>query len=301
MYHKTDASWSNRRKAPISPKLIWYNHTERGHTVQKIAFIGAGNMASAIIGGNLQNGEQAVFPRESIIVYDINPEKAAALSVTCAATLIDAVKQCDFCVFCVKPQHFEGVLAEISAAKPDLSGKRFVTIAAGISTAFIEKYLGAVPVIRIMPNTPLLVGSGVSAVCRNAYVAAEDFHLIFSLFSSIGYAFEIDEKYMNEIVAVNGSSPAYIFLFLKALMDGAKESGLSLDEATLREVACRSMIGSALLLLSSDKTPEQLISDVTSPAGTTEKAMAVLYGAGFADTVKEAMRACTKRAYELTK
>ena len=269
--------------------------------MQKIAFIGAGNMASAIIGGNLKNGEEAVFPRESVIAYDIDQKKAAALGVTVAGSLMEAIELCDFCVFAIKPQKFEEVLSAIAESKADLSGKRFVTIAAGISTGFIEKYLGKVPVIRIMPNTPLLVGSGVSAVCRNGYVADGDFSLIFSLFSSIGYAFEIDEKYMNEIVAVNGSSPAYIFLFLKALMDGGKEAGIDLDDRTLREVACRSMIGSALLLLSSDKTPEQLISDVTSPAGTTEKAMAVLYGADFEKIVKDAMEACTKRAYELTK
>ena len=275
---------------------------KEGYTLSKIAFIGAGNMASAIIRGNLANGAQAVFARENIIVYDINPEKLDQFEGTVKARSIkEAVQLCDYCVFSVKPQHFENVLTELRHADVPLRDKKFVTIAAGISTSFIEKYLGCVSVIRVMPNTPLLVGRGVSAICRNRYASKDDFSVVFSLFSSIGYAFEIEEKEMNEIVSLNGSSPAYIFLFIDALIKGAKEQGICLNDATLREAACRTLIGSAELMLQSEKSPEQLIRDVTSPAGTTEKAMEVLYNAGFSDIVREAMKACTKRAYELTK
>lgn len=266
----------------------------------KIAFIGVGNMAGAIIKGILE--KKGAFERKDIILYDKLQEKMQAYDgMALAQSAPDAVKAADYVVFAVKPQNFAELLGEIKEASIDYSKKTFITIAAGIKCAFIEQYLPGAAIVRAMPNTPMLVASGVCSVCKNAFVSEECFKIAFSLFSSLGVAFELCEDKMNEIVSLTSSSPAYIFLFIKALMDGASEQGLVFEsERELRKIACETVIGSARLMLQSEKTPDMLIRDVTSPGGTTAKAMDVLYGNDFEKTVKDAMLACTKRAVELS-
>ncbi len=266
----------------------------------KIAFIGVGNMAGAIIKGILES--ESAFKKEDIILYDKLQEKVQAYDgMTAARSASEAVKDADYVVFAVKPQNFSEVLGEIKDSGVGYAGKTFITIAAGIKCAFIEQYLPNAAIVRAMPNTPMLVSSGVCSVCKNDFVSEECFKTAFSLFSSLGVAFELCEDKMNEIVSLTSSSPAYIFLFIKALMDGASEQGLVFEsERELRRIACETVIGSARLMLQSEKTPDMLIRDVTSPGGTTAKAMEVLYGNGFEKTVKDAMIACTKRAVELS-
>lgn len=267
---------------------------------KKIAFIGVGNMASAIIKGILSN--KGEFEKDDIILFDKLKEKTDAYAeLKVSSSVSDAVREADYVVFAVKPQNFSTVLGEIRDSGVQYDGKTFITIAAGIKCAYIEGYLPNAAIVRAMPNTPMLVGKGVCSVCRNEYVSDECFKASFSLFSSLGVAFELGEDKMNEIVSLTSSSPAYIFLFIKALMDGALEQGLEFeDERQLRRIACEAVIGSAMLMLQSEKTPDALIRDVTSPGGTTAKAMEVLYGNDLERTVKDAMLACTRRAVELS-
>ncbi len=267
--------------------------------MKTITFIGVGNMASAIIGGMLSAGING----ELITVYDKNTEKAEAFlvdGVKIAPSLADACKASELILLAVKPQNFSEVLSEIKESGINLEDKTFITIAAGISTEAIERMLGAeLPVVRVMPNTPLQIGKGVSALCRNGRVSDGDFSLACEIFNASGMVTVVDESQMNTVICVNGSSPAYFYHFIDAMVKSAKAQGLELDERTVLEAVCKTVIGSAQMLLDSGKTAEELVRAVTSPKGTTEQAMNVFYGENLADTVDRAMRACTKRAEEM--
>lgn len=269
--------------------------------MKTITFIGTGNMATAIIGGMLASHTDASL----ITVYDKFTEKAAAfakLGVNVAPTLVDACKASELILLSVKPQNFAEVLGEIGSSDVDTSGKTFISIAAGISTEAVCTMLGReCAVVRVMPNTPLQVGRGVSALTKNARVSNEDFALTRSIFDAAGMTVCLDEAQMNTVICANGSSPAYFYYFIDAIVRSAKAQGLDLDDKTLTEVVCRTVIGSAEMLLASDKSAAELIRAVTSPNGTTERAMNVLYAEKVDETIDRAMRACTDRAEEMAR
>ncbi len=269
--------------------------------MKTITFIGTGNMATAIIGGMLTTGTNASL----ITVYDKFSEKAAAFSargINIAPTLEVAVEKSEFILLSVKPQNFAEVLGAIKNSGIDLCQKTFISIAAGISIEAISAMLGRdCAVVRVMPNTPLQVGKGVSALTRNALVSDEDFALVQSIFASSGMTVCIDETQMNTVICANGSSPAYFYYFIDAMVRSAKAQGLDLDEKTLTEIVCRTVIGSAEMLIASDKSAAELIRAVTSPNGTTERAMNVFYDEKVDEIIDRAMRACTIRAEEMAK
>ena len=264
----------------------------------RFAFIGAGNMASAIIGGLVDKTATGAVSPTQITLFDKNPaqyERYAA-EFPHAKSAADAAKGADIVVLAVKPQNYAEVLAELG--ETDTHGKIFISIAAGISTAFIEKYLGAdAAVVRTMPNTPLLIGKGVTALCRNKNVNDAQFDAVEHIFAMRGATLRLDEADMNKIIAATSSSPAYIFLIIKAICDGAAAEGIRCDN--LRDAVCSMVIGSAELARRSDMSLDDLIRMVTSPKGTTEKALEVFYRADFAKIVADAMDACTRRADEL--
>lgn len=263
-----------------------------------ISFIGTGNMAYAIIGG-LTNADSALaIPKDRITLYDANPAQYNKFSggFNIADNISDAVKS-DVIFLAVKPQNYADVLANINGT--DLSGKIIISIAAGISTEYIEKAVGSCAVVRTMPNTPLLVGKGLTALCRNKNVSDEDFDLVEKMFAASGTTIRIDESEMNKIIPATSSSPAYVFLFIKAICDGAEAQGLKCDD--LRKAVCDAVIGSAALARESNLSLEELIRMVTSPKGTTERAMNVFYEEGFESMIGRAMDACLKRADELAK
>ncbi len=265
----------------------------------KISFIGVGNMASAILGGILSG--RGKFSADDVILCDKCPEKAAAFhGIKSVSSAAEAVNGADYILFAVKPQNFPEMLDEIKSNCADLSAKVFITIAAGISCQTVTDALGDVPVVRVMPNTPLLIGKGTTALCRNAHVTDSEFDIAFSLFSNLGLAVELQENNMNEIIALTSSSPAYIFLFIKSMADAASAQGLDLPYDELIKLACSAVIGSAELMMNSTDSAEALIQKVTSKGGTTEQAMRVFNEKCLPLTVKEAMDACTKRAYELS-
>jgi len=260
--------------------------------MDRYSFIGAGNMAYAIIGG---------MGNADITVYDKNADQYNKFSETVkkAFSPADAVERADFVVLAVKPQNFKEVLAEIKKSGASLENKTFISIAAGVSTASICAGLGKdVPVIRTMPNTPLLIGKGVTALSRNEWVTDESFEKIFAMFSSIGKAFELPESKMNAVIAATSSAPAYIYYIIDCIAKEAANQGI--DSADTLAMVCEMVKGSADMILSSDKTPDELIRMVTSPNGTTEKAMQVFREKALGDIISEAMRACTKRAEELS-
>jgi pyrroline-5-carboxylate reductase len=188
------------------------------------------------------------------------------------------------------------------AATPGIQSKLFITIAAGITTESIKTALGgSVSVVRALPNTPMLIGQGVIAVCQAPTVATEDFDFVCDLFRASGSVLVIDESEMNRIISVTSSSPAYVFAFIRALCDGAAMQGLSLSDKDLLDSVCDMVIGAATLLKTGTKTPAEQISTVTSKGGTTERAMSVLADGDFEGLLHRAMQACTDRADELSR
>ena len=262
-----------------------------------ISFIGTGNMAFAIIGGLTSENSSLPVPKSQITLYDANAEqyKRFVGDFNIAATIGEAIES-DIIFLAVKPQNYATVLSEIAGA--NLDGKIIISIAAGISTEYVEKILGKCAVIRTMPNTPLLVGKGLTALCRNKRVSDEDFDLVEQIFAASGSTIRLEESEMNKIIPATSSSPAYVFLFIKAICDGAAAQGLKCDD--IRKAVCDAVIGSASLAKESELSLEELIRMVTSPKGTTEQAMNVFYSEGFENIVSKAMDACLKRADELS-
>lgn len=263
---------------------------------KKIGFIGAGNMATAIINGILTNKAKAA---EDISVFDPDASKCEAMAkkgVGCAQSGAELVGKSDIVVLAVKPQNYDEVLSAVSAAASETT--IFVTIAAGISIEYVRKGLGKnCPMVRVMPNTPLLLGKGATAMCRSENISDEDFDEVYNMFALSGDVALLPEEQMNAIIAVNGSSPAYIYLFAKAMVDYAASVGI--DGATALSLVCKTFEGSAEMLRSSGDTPEQLIEKVCSKGGTTIEAMNVLRDSKVPEAIIGAMAACTRRAEEL--
>jgi len=262
----------------------------------KIVFIGAGNMAGAIIRGILKNG---IAEPCDLAVYDISEDQSAKfekLGLNVMRSLKDAAEFSDVIFLSVKPQNYEEVLVGLSQSINEK--KLLVSIAAGISTAYIKSRIGFdCKVIRVMPNTPLLLGCGATAMCHCKPVDDEEFALVKGIFSSSGIVEVLPEEKMNAVIAVNGSSPAYVYLFAKAVIDGALLLGI--DAAAAKTLICKTLEGAALMLMESGKEPDELIKMVSSKGGTTVKALEALYEHDFEDALIDAMKRCTDRAEEL--
>lgn len=265
--------------------------------MKSIGFIGAGNMATAIIKGMISRNGSA----DGINVYDLNEDKqnqmkqlGAAVCGSCA----DVTAKSDIIVLAVKPQNYAEVIESLkAAATPD---KTFVSIAAGISIHYVQQALGMnCPVVRVMPNTPLLLGKGATALCPSDNISEEDKAIVYELFAGSGVCEYVGEEHMNEIIAVNGSSPAYIYLFAKAMADYAVSCGIGYDRAM--NLICATLEGSAAMLRESGDSADTLIEKVSSKGGTTIAALEKLREHGFTEAIHDAMAACTRRAEELGK
>ncbi len=270
----------------------------------KIAFIGVGNMATATLMGITANSPDM----SNIILFNRHVEKIEkyrSSGAHIALSLREAVECAHYVMLCVKPQNFPEILPLLKECK-DVSQKVFVTMAAGISTDTVSEAADGAPVIRVMPNTPMLIGKGVIAACRNDKVSDEDFEYVCNIFTSSGSVIKIDESEMNKIICVTGSSPAYVFMMIKAMCEGAQKQGLcdgksSLSEKELVDAICNTIIGAAELMKHESKTPDQQIATVASKGGTTERAIAELESFRFCESIVSAMDKCTQRAEELGK
>lgn len=266
----------------------------------KFAFLGAGNIANAIVGGLIT---KQLLPADCIYVYDLDKEKYKSdimRRVNCCASAEEAVGAADLVLFALKPSVIGGVAKELSLSCPDFKTKTYISVAAGISSDYICKCFGTrVPVIRTMPNTPLLLGQGAVAVSHNDLVDEKVFRYVCRLLSGLAVIAVLDESYMNSIISVNGSSPAYVYLFYKAMLEGAVSQGIPADKAS--PLILQSIKGAVAMIERSGKDVDTLIKDVSSPGGTTIAALSVLDGADFCGTVAKAMQACTERAEEMSK
>lgn len=262
-----------------------------------LAVIGVGNMAKAILNGILNSNSSNI---EQIILFDVNKEQYASLSsiekISFADSVEEAVVKSDSVLLSVKPQNYSDVLKRIKASEK-YQHKLYVSIGAGISTKSVCDSLGGADVVRVLPNLPMVIGKGVSVICRNPNVSTDDFKFVKDIFASSGSIVEIDENEMNRIIGVTSSSPAYVFKFIDSIYQGALQQGISSDG--LLDAVCDVVIGSALMVKYGDISPAELSQRVASKGGTTEKAIETLDRYLFSDAIIDAMKACTDRADEL--
>ena len=268
-------------------------------TNTRYAFLGVGNMAGAIIGGicseagGVSPSDVALFDkdRDKYIPYQNRP-------FFFAASAPEAVAFASVIVLAVKPQNYGELLTELKEAGVRVDGKIFVSLAAGIDTDTIGRLLGGnAHIVRTMPNTPMLIGQGLTALCRNPLVSDEEYEIVTSLFRTRGDVVSLPEEEMNKIISVTSSSPAYFYTFFKAMRDGATAQGM--DGNALVSAICSVAIGSAMMAMQSGKSLEELTAMVTSRKGTTERALDVFAERGLDRIVRDAMIACTRRADEL--
>ena len=279
--------------------------------IQKVGFIGAGNMAEAIIGAIIS---AELYPAEAIWVSDIEPSQVKRLQktyrLTDAGDNTTVIRECDLIFFSVKPQTLPSVLEALVRANgfsTPAEKKLLVSIAAGVQMAAIEAYVykGLTeaqkpmrPIIRVMPNTPALVRSGTSAVCANPYAAAEDMEAVKSILSAMGRVFECRESDMNAFTAVAGSGPAYGFYLIEAMAEAGARLGLDPEDAL--NMTLSTLEGALKLLESQQAAPRELREKVTSPGGTTEAALRLLEDKQVKSCIIDAVCAAARRADELS-
>jgi pyrroline-5-carboxylate reductase len=265
---------------------------------KKIAFIGGGNMAEALIKGLIAAGTAAP---DHILVTDISADRLAHLHQTYGVTRTgnsEAAREADIILLCVKPQVVERALAEIASAIDDK--KLVVSIAAGIATAKIEKALKeGSHVVRVMPNTPALVLAGAAALAAGKNATADDLALTQSIFNSVGRAVIVEEKLMDAVTGLSGSGPAYVFMIIDALSDAGVKAGLPRQLAL--ELAAQTVYGAARMVLETNEHPGKLRDMVTSPGGTTIEGLHALEKGKLRATLMNAVEAATARSRELGK
>lgn len=260
-----------------------------------VGIIGAGNMGYAIIKG-LYDAKTDV----RIFAFDTDGEKLkrlGAMGVKALKSEAETTGKCKYIVLAVKPQIFEPVLDKIKDAVTEETV--IISIAAGISAGYIRSRVGKdVKIALVMPNTPFLVGEGASAIAKAGPISGEEFEFVKLMFRNGGEVVEIAPDKMKEIIAVNGSSPAFIYLFAKAFADYAESEGISRGDAL--SLFSKTLIGSAKMITESGYGIDELIKMVSSPGGTTVAGLDGLYKGRFSETVLSACKRCTERAYELS-
>lgn len=264
---------------------------------RKLAVIGVGNMAKAILQGMVKTN----FSVSDLILYDKNPEQYQTLTPPLkkcifAESIESALASADCVLLSVKPQNFPEILSEIKKVS-DFDTKLYISIAAGLDSHSISDELNGACVIRSLPNLPMTIGMGVSLICENSKVSSEDMDFVQHVFRASGSVVMIREEEMNRMIGVTSSSPAYVFRMIDAMYHGALQQGL--PDNSLVEVICDMVIGAATLLKQSGESPQSLIAKVSSKGGTTERTMQVFNRQNFDDIIQEAMVACTQRADEL--
>lgn len=263
----------------------------------KLTVIGAGNMGGAIANGIVKNG---VLNAAEVTVSNPFEEQLKAFSeqgMNTSLSNTDAVKTADVVIFAVKPNIYPVVLSELSKMS-GLENKVFVTIAPGISIASVKEQLGFdAKVIRVMPNTPAMVGEGMTVMCSAAPVSDDEFNNVRALFDAVGETEVLDEKLLNAVVSVSGSSPAYVYMMIEAMADAAVYDGVPRNIAY--KLAAQSVLGSAKMVLETGIHPGALKDAVCSPAGTTIRAVQVLEEEGFRSSIIKAMLECNKKAMNM--
>ena len=274
-----------------------YNRLKRKVIRMKLGFIGTGNMASAIMGGIIKNN---VIPAEEIIGADLfapgreRAQKEYGINVT--ADNKEVAQKAETIILSVKPQFYESVIADIKDVVTDK--QIIITIAPGKTLAWLAEQFGKdVKIVRTMPNTPAMVGEGMTAVCPNEHLTEDEIAYVKSLLESFSRAEIVPERLMDVVTAVSGSSPAYVFMLIEAMADAAVSGGMPRKQAY--QFAAQAVLGSAKMVLDTGKHPGELKDMVCSPAGTTIEAVRTLEELGFRSSIIEAMKVCEEMSRSL--
>lgn len=258
----------------------------------KLGFIGTGNMATAIMGGIIKQGN---IKATEIIGSDLSEagrEKVKdSYGICVTADNKEVVSEAEKVILSVKPQYYAEVIAEIKDCIRE--DQIVITIAPGKTLAWLEEQFGKeVKIVRTMPNTPAIVGEGMTAACANAYVTKEELDEVVEILSAFGKTEVVSEHLMDVVVSTSGSSPAYVFMLIEAMADAAVADGM--PRAQAYKFAAQAVLGSAKMVLETGKHPGELKDMVCSPGGTTIEAVRVLEEKGFRSSVIEAMKACAE-------
>jgi len=265
---------------------------------ENISIIGTGNMGGAIVRGLMGS---SVLPPEKVYVYDVNEKSmeklAAETGVNAAKSCAEAVEKSRIVILAVKPDKVRSVLEPVKELFD--SEKILVSIAVGVPVKAYRDIIGdKLKIIRAMPNTPALVNKGMTLISYDDSISENEAETVKRIFESIGRVERLPENLMNEVTALTGSSPAYVFMFIEAMADAAVLSGIPRDMAY--RLAAQAVYGSAGMVLETGKHPGELKDQVCSPAGTTIEAVKALEKNGFRYSIMEAMEECTKKAREIS-
>jgi pyrroline-5-carboxylate reductase len=259
----------------------------------KIGFIGMGNMGYAMLKGVLN-----VFPKEDIIFADANINRAISVSDETGVQYVESNAECannaKYLILAVKPQYYAQVLKNIeNIVRPE---HVIISIAPGITIASLQDALGIDKrIVRAMPNTPALLGSGMTGLSYNSKLFDfKEIDVIESIFSSFGKYRVVEERYMSAVTCLSGSSPAYVYMFIEALADSAVKYGIPRDAAY--EMAAQTVMGSAKMVLETKEHPAKLKDNVCSPGGTTIAGVSALEEYGFRNAIIKATDACYQKA-----
>ena len=256
----------------------------------KLGFIGTGNMASAIMGGIIGKN---IIPAEEIIGADLFAPGRERVKVQFGINVTDSNKEvvdnAEVIILSVKPQFYEDVINQI---KGDIKENQIVITIAPVKTLawLAEKFGKDVKIVRTMPNTPAMVGEGMTAMCPNEHLTEEEVAYVKSLLESFSRVEIVAERLMDVVVSVSGSSPAYVFMMIEAMADAAVSGGMPRPQAY--QFAAQAVLGSAKMVLDTGKHPGELKDMVCSPAGTTIEAVRTLEELGFRSSIIEAMKVC---------
>lgn len=265
--------------------------------MKRIGFIGVGNMGGAMAKACAKVNEAQVW------IYDTNQnayrEFEGCKGIECAKNLEELVAACDYIVMSIKPQYYEVVVGQIQ--RNVRSEQIIITVAPSFTLEDMRNLLGeSVKLIRTMPNTPALIGQGVTAYCYDENrIEEEELKDFITYFKSFGSLIKVDEKLMPAVVATTGSSPAYAYLFIEAMTDAAVSFGM--PRAMAYQMASMAIKGSAEMVLQTGKHPGELKDAVTSPGGTTIKAVLAMEESGFRNSVIKAMEACYQQVIDMSK
>lgn len=261
-----------------------------------ITFVGGGNMAAALIGGLIGKGHAATGIRTVEIQAEARARLGAQFGVICVDSVNAAVPLGDVVLMAVKPQQMR---VAALALRPRLQRELVITIAAGIRTVDLSRWLGGyVTVVRCMPNTPALIGAGITGMYANAGVDADQRALAESILGAVGATIWVpEESLLDPVTAISGSGPAYVFYFIEALQQAAQEMGFSAADAKM--LAVETFVGTARLAAQSPEDVAVLRERVTSKGGTTESALASMAADRVKDSIVRALHAANERAHEL--
>lgn len=267
--------------------------------MMKVGFIGTGNMGAPLVRGAIRSGAAR---HENIMILDIDPDKTEKLAketgVKIAAESAELASFCDCIVLAVKPVFIRQALDEIRNHITD--NTIIISIAAGVTISSIKSVIGEnKKIVRVMPNLPVSVAEGMTLVCfdNNKNISGIEKDFVKSLFEGSGKVEELEERLMSEVVSLTGSSPAYVFMLIEAMADGAVLQGI--PRALAYKLASQTVLGSAKMALETGLHPGILKDQVCSPAGTTIAAVNSLEKNGFRNSIMEAMKECTRRAKEI--